>query len=149
MPSQQRHFHQKPRPDLPTTVIRKATKYEVRPIHTMHMKKVSIRNFGYFLQSGIVNHNTSVIGQRAKNAIRPVSAERFHGVSANPITNFFLKVVTIALCMCNVEWLTTIFFINFLQFSCWNKFFSRVSFFVQERSNFSHFTVWSHFGFSF
>lgn len=52
----------------------------------MHMKKVSIRSFGYFLQSGIVSHNAKVIGQRDINAIRPVPAVRFHGVSANSIS---------------------------------------------------------------
>lgn len=122
--------------------MRNATKYEVRPIHTMHIRKVSSLSFGYLRQSGIVNHNAKVIGHRAINAIRPVLAERFHGVSAYSVRKKRLIFDKIFLAKFRF---TTIFFFDFFQFSGWNEFFSRLSFFGQQRSDFSHFTIWSHF----
>lgn len=69
--------------DSPKTVIRNATKYEVMPIHKIHIINVRLRNRGYFRQSGIVNQRTVVIGHLNRKAHRLVPIDRFHGLSAN------------------------------------------------------------------
>lgn len=63
-------------------VISIATPYEARPIHTMHMQNVNIVNLEFFLQSGTVNHNKSIIGHFEMYAKQLVSWGTLYGVSA-------------------------------------------------------------------
>lgn len=63
-------------------VISIATAYEATPIQTMHKKNVNIVNFGRFLQSGTVSHNTSVIGHFRRNVQQFESCGTLYGVSA-------------------------------------------------------------------
>lgn len=67
---------------LPIIVMKKATKYDVMPIHTIESKNVTAFNWGLLRQSGIVAHNTKVMGHRNRN-VHKLLSRRLQGSSAN------------------------------------------------------------------